>query len=106
MTRRAKKTDRDDWGELLRVLEYLNGTKHLKVTLEIDNLSRLNWFIDASHQVHDDYKGHTEGALTLGKGAATSICRGQNTNTKSSTEIAGTDNILMQALWTKYFIKV
>ena len=45
----------------------------MKLTLEIDNLSTLNWVIDASHQVYDDYKGHTGGALTLGKGAATSI---------------------------------
>ena len=65
MTRRVKKPDRDDWGKLLRVLEYLNGTKHMKLTLEVDNLSTLNWFIDASHQVHDDCKGHTGGALTL-----------------------------------------
>ena len=68
MTGRVKKTDRDDWGELLRVLEYINGTKHMKLTLEVDNLSTLNWFIDTSHQVHDNCKGHTGGALTLGKG--------------------------------------
>ena len=79
----------------------------MKLTLEVDNLSTFNWFINASHQVHDDCKGHTGGALTLGKGATTSICRGEKTNTKSSTEteIVGTDDILPQALWTKYFIE-
>ena len=80
----------------------------MKLTLEVDNLSSLNCFIDALHQVHNDCKGHTGGALTLGKGAATSICRGHQTNTKNptETEIMGTDNILLQVLWTKYFIKV
>ena len=72
----SEKTDRDDWGKLIRVLEYLNGTKHMKLTLEVDKLSTLNWCIDASHQRHNEYKGHTGGALTLGKGAVKSICRG------------------------------
>ena len=107
LTKRVKKPDRDDWGKLLRVLEYLNGTKHMKLTLEVDDLSMINWFIDASHQVHDDCKGHTGGAMTMGKGAITSISRGQKTNTKSSTEteMVGTDDILPQTLWTKYFIE-
>ena len=80
----------------------------MKLTLEVDKLSTLNWCIDASHQRHKDYKGHTGGALTLGKGDMDSICRGQKINTKSSTEIemVGTDSILSQALWTRYFIKV
>ena len=84
----------------MRVLEYLNDTKHMKLTPEVDNLSTLNWFIDVWHQVHDECKGHTGGALTLGKGATISICRGQKTNTKSSTEteIVGTDDILPQAI--------
>ena len=69
------------------VLEYLNGTKHMKLTLEVDKLSTLDWCIDSSHQIQKDYKGNTGGALTLGKGAMNSICRGQKINTKSSTEI-------------------
>ena len=76
-TLRVKKPDRNDWGELLRVLEYLNGIKHMKLTLEVNNLSMLNWFIDASHKVHDDCEGHTGGALTLGKGAATRYTEGK-----------------------------
>merc|ERR1712194_658146 len=82
MTRRVKKPDRDDWGKLLRVLEYLNGTKHMKLTLEVDNLSTLNWFIDASHQVHDDCKGHTGGALTLGKGKRPAYAEGRRQTPK------------------------
>ena len=43
--------------------------------------------------------------MTFGKGAVTSICRGEKTNTKSSieTKIVGTDEILPQVLWTQYF---
>ena len=42
MTKRVEKTDRDDWRKLLRVLKYLNGTTHMKLTLEVDNMSTLN----------------------------------------------------------------
>ena len=95
LTKRVKKPNRDDWGKLLRVLEYLNGTKHVNLTLEVYNLSTLNWLIGASHQVHENCKGHTGGALTPGKGVATSSCRGQKPNTKSSTEteLVGTDDL-------------
>ena len=48
----------------------------MKLTLEVDKLSTLDWCIDASHQIQKDYKGHTGGALILGKGAMNSICRG------------------------------
>ena len=79
----------------------------MKLTLEVEDLNILNWFIDTSCQVHNDCKEHKGGTLTLGKGAVTSTCKGKQTNTKSSTEkeITGTDDILLQALWTKYFIK-
>ena len=68
----------------------------------------INWFINASHQVHEDCKGHTEGAMTLEKRAVRSVLRRQKINIKYSTEtkIIGTDNILPQALWTKYFIEI
>ena len=39
MTQRVNEPDRDDKGGLIRLLEYLNGTKHMKLTLEVDNLS-------------------------------------------------------------------
>ena len=45
LTQKVKKTDRDDRGKLLRVLEYLNGTQHMKLKLEVDNLSMFHLFI-------------------------------------------------------------
>ena len=79
----------------------------MKVTLSVDSLNTLNWFIDSAHQVHEDYKGHTSGSLTLGQGAVISKLSGQTMNTKSSseTELVGVDDLLSTILWTKYFIE-
>lgn len=107
LTKRVQKPNRDDWGELLRVLEYLNGTKHMKLTLKVDNLSVMNWFVDASPQIHAECKGHTGREFTLGKGAVTSILRWQKANTKSSieTNIVVKDDILPRAIWTTYLLR-
>ena len=90
----------------MRRLQYIKATIHMKLTLGVDSLNILNWFIDSAHQVHEDFKGHTGGALTLGQGAVISKSSGQNMNTKSSseTELVVVDDLLPTVLWTKYFI--
>jgi hypothetical protein len=40
-TTRVKTLDEDNWGKLKRVLKYPNGTRYLKLTLGIKDLSRL-----------------------------------------------------------------
>ena len=91
----------------MRRLQYIKATIHMKLTLGVDSLNILNWFIDSAHQVHEDCKGHTGGALTLGQGAVISKSPGQKMNTKSSseTELVGVDDLLPTILWTKHFIE-
>ena len=86
ITIHVKAPNEDDWGKLKRVLKYLNGTKPLKLCLSADTLSVIQWYVDASHQTHDDCKGHTGAFLTFGAGATTSSLNKQKINTKSSTE--------------------
>jgi hypothetical protein len=51
LTTSVKDPDEDDWGKLKQALKYLNGTKHLKLTLEADHLKfAVHWYIDGSHQ--------------------------------------------------------
>ena len=69
LTIRVKNPDEYYWRKLRRVLRYLNGTFHMKLTLSVDNMSILNWFVDASHITHMECKGHVGIAMTLGKGA-------------------------------------
>ena len=107
LTTRVKEPDEDDWGKLKRCLSYLKGTLHMKLTLEVEDLGTVHWYVDASDNTHMDCKGHTGGAMTMGKGATISKSSKQKINTKSSaeTEIVGADDMLSTALWSKYFIE-
>jgi hypothetical protein len=46
LTTRVKQPDEDDWGKLKRVLKYLNGTRHMKLTLSADKLLVVKWWVD------------------------------------------------------------
>ena len=52
-------------------------------------------------------KGHTGGLLTMGSGGIINKSIKQKLNSKSSTEtmLIGGDDILLDCLWTGYFIK-
>ena len=107
LTTRVKCPDQDDWAKLVWVLKYLNGTQRLHLRLRIDSLSHILWYIDGSHQTHDDCRGHTGGLMTLGRGAICSSSRKQCINIKSSTEtkLVAVDNKLGDILWMRYFLK-
>jgi hypothetical protein len=107
LTTRVKKPDTDNWGKLRRVLKYLKGTKHMKLILSIDNLSKIMWWVDASDWTHEDCRGHTAAMISLGGGAVISSSRKQKINTKSLTEseLVAIDNALTTTLWTLYFIE-
>ena len=79
----------------------------MKLTLEATNLRVIEWWVDASYNTHLDFKGHSGGMMSLGKGATTSSCNKQKTNIKSSIEgkIVGGHDFLGKFMWSKYFIK-
>ena len=107
LTTRVKKPDIDDWGKLRRVLKYLKGTKYMKLTLTIDNMSMIRWWVDASDRTHHDCKGHTGSMMSLGGGAIVSSSTKHKINTKSSTEseLVALDDALPMILWCLYFIE-
>jgi hypothetical protein len=103
----VKVPDEDDLGKLKCVLKYLNGTWNLKLTLLADSLSILHWYIDASHQTHDDCQGHTGAIFTFGTGAVTSSSNKHKLNTKSSTEseLVAMYDKSADILWTQHFLE-
>jgi hypothetical protein len=107
LTTRVKHPDHDDWAKLIRVLKYLNGTRRLHLRLRVDSLSHIIWYVDGSHQTHDDCRGHTGALMTLGRGAICSSSRKQRINTKSSTEteLVAVDDKLGDILWMWYFLE-
>ena len=52
------------------MMKFLKGTQEVVLRLRIDTPLKLDWYWDSSFAVHEDFKSHTGGALTLGKGAA------------------------------------
>jgi len=104
----VKDPDEDNWGKLKRVLKYLNGTKYLKLKLTVDNLRVLKWYVDGSHNVHWDCKGHAGAMFTLGDGAVSSYSRKVKLNTRSSTEteLVGADMYMPEMLWSLYFMQI
>jgi len=107
LTKRVQKPDEDDWNKLKRVLRYLKGTKHMKLSLRVDNLNTICWWVDAAYGVHMDLKGHTGMMMTLGQGALMSFSRGQKLNVRSSTEaeLVGIDDAIPSIMWGKHFIE-
>ena len=107
LTTRVKCPDNDDWGKLRRVLKYLHSTRSLKLTLFAESLSNIVWYVDASHQLHDDCKGHTGSLLIFGRGAATSSSTKHKIPSKSSceSEIIGLYDKIGDVLWTCHFLE-
>jgi hypothetical protein len=57
LTFQVKAHDEDDWGKLVRVLKYLNGTKYMKLILGADEMKlNIHWYIDRLHQVHKELR--------------------------------------------------
>ena len=85
----------------------MRETINMPLILEADGMSVMKWWVDASFAVHPDMRGHTGGALTMGKGAILSTSTRQKLNTKSSTEseLVGVDDMMSQMLWTRYFVQ-
>jgi hypothetical protein len=108
LTTRVKCPDADDWGKLKQVLKYLNGTKYLRLNLSVDDLGLLKWYVDASHNVHWDCRGHGGAMFTLGKGATSCYSRKVKLGTRSSTEmeLVMMDMYMPEMLWSLHFIEV
>jgi hypothetical protein len=104
---RVQTPTHDDRNKLTRVMKYLRSTKDLILRLRADNLNIVKWSIDAAFAVHKDMQSHTGGVMSMGVGAIYSSSQKQKMNTKSSTEaeLVGINDILPQALWTKYFLE-
>ena len=104
---RVKEPNYDDWMKLVRMMKFLQQTVNDRLTLRSDGSRVAKWHVDAAFAVHADLKSHTGGTLTMGKGAITSICRKQGSNTRSSTtsELVAADDVIGSMLWTSRFME-
>ena len=80
---------------------------YMKLTLVVDNLHTLMWWVDALYGVHWDSKGHTGAIMSMGKGAMVNISRKHKLNVGSSTEseLVSIADVLGMMMWCKYFME-
>jgi hypothetical protein len=107
LTTRVKGPDIDDWRKLRHMVEYLRRTRDLPLILGADGTGVLSWYVDASFAVHPDMRGHTGGAMTMGRGFPLDKSTKHKLNTRSSTEseIVAVDDLIPQILWARLFMK-
>jgi hypothetical protein len=107
LTTRVSNPTEEDNKKLIRVLSYLNGTRDLTLTISGSDGMFVLAFIDASHAVHPDGKGHSGSVITVGRGAVHCRSRKLKMVTKSSTEseLVTLAEELAQVLWSRYFLE-
>ena len=89
------------------MMKCLNGTRNDALTLAADDLQVVKWYIDASFATHPDFKSHTGGNMTYGKGAPIAVSRKHKLNTRSSAEaeLVASDDLMTLILWTRLFLE-
>ena len=102
-----KEPNKTDWKKLIRLLKFINGTREDKLILSADDLHVIKWYVDVAFAVHPDFKSHTGGVMTMGRGGAMTMSSKQKLNTRSSTEseLVGDDDAAHKILWTKLFME-
>ena len=106
MTRVSKSNERD-WEKLKRCLGFIKGTINDKRIIGASSLRDLHVWIDASHAVHENMRGHTGGTMSMGTGTLHNKSSKQKLNTRSTTEseLVGLSEYLPYDLWQFNFFK-
>ncbi len=86
-------------------MKYINGTRTCYLTLGIDDVKVIKWYVDISYGVHPDLRSHTGRIMTMGTGALQSGSTKQKINTRSGTEAELVDDVISKILQTKLFIE-
>ncbi len=96
----------DYWRKLGHLIQYLKTTQYLPLILGTSKTGVLHWHVDASFATHQNIRGHTEGALTMGTGCAVATLTKQKANVRSSTigELVAVNKMMAQILWTRLFM--
>ena len=92
------------------MMKYLFCTRNDILTIDARNgVHRIEWSIDSAFGVHPDFKSHVGAIMQFSRGQGTVIGASakQKLNTESSTtaELVGVDQILPLVLWVPLFME-
>ena len=104
---RVSKSNEMDWQKLKRCMNFIKETFNDLRTIGADNLHDVHVWVDASHAVHENMRGHTGGIISMGTGAVHCKSSKQKLNTRSTTEseLVGVSEYLPYTLWKANFWK-
>ena len=107
LTTRVWEPDVDDLRKLGHLIQYLKSTRYLLLVLRISNTVMLHWHVDASFATHQNMRGHTGGALTMGTGCTVATLTKQKSNVRSYTirELVAVNKMIAQIVWTSLFME-
>ena len=102
---RVSKGNEKDWDKLGRCLGFMKGSIDDERIIGADSLRNLHVWIDASHAVHANMRGHTGGTMSMGLVTLHNKSSKQKLNTKSTTEseVVGVSEYLPYDLWQAHF---
>ena len=86
LTTRVTFLDVDDCKKMKRLLKYLEGTMDLLLTISIDSMNMIKWYIDSSCAAHNNIYVKIVACMTIGKGMICSSSTKQKLNARSRTE--------------------
>ena len=101
---RVKRPSQNDLQKLLRILGYLSATKEMPRIIQRDeDFPKLSAHIDAAFAAHSDGKGHSGGAIVIGKCVVEIITRKQKRASKDSTEaeLIALSDLSNDVCWSK-----
>jgi hypothetical protein len=101
---RIQEPNEHDWKKLNHLMQYIRATRFMPLIIASDGLNTII-YIDGSHAVHSNCKGHSGLFLTQGKGAMINVSKklGLVTNSSTETEIVATGERLPKCTWFRYF---
>ena len=107
-----------DRKKMLRVVQYLNGRKHIGICLSCNQDIHVYIYADASYATHSDAKSHTGTVVRIGDSSIVCKSSKQKLVTKSSTEaelVSAVDSVQqmfpirgllddLKVKWNKYLL--
>ena len=66
LSTRVKEPNETNYQKLARMIKYLNGTKKNCLTLSVDNLKVIKWYMETRFVVRPYFNSRTEAIITTG----------------------------------------
>ena len=106
LAKRVQQPNELDEKKLHKVVRYIRGSRDLGITLQPHSVISILAYIDASHAIHWNHRGHTGMVISMGRGPIYVKSSSQKINTKSSTEseLVGLSDSIGQVVWTREFL--